>query len=199
MQAKRGVPAPRGRQSDDFRRFGFRHSQMRSNIVAARLDETENRLQKPGIWGMSIKVALASSEHCGGCHCGNLRVRLRLTQAPADVRLRACGCSFCRAHNTRTTSDPQGSVDISADNWSLVQSYRFGTGTAEYVICRNCGVYIGALGETETGIRAVINITCLDDREQFTREPVPVDHDGEASGDRLARRAANWTPATVHR
>jgi hypothetical protein len=26
--------------------------------------------------------------HEGGCHCGNLRVRLNLTQAPSEVRLR---------------------------------------------------------------------------------------------------------------
>ena len=78
--------------------------------------------------------------HEGGCHCGNLRVRLSLTQAPAEVRLRACGCSFCRRHNTRTASDPRGAVDLCATDWSLVQLYRFGTGTAEFIICRNCGV-----------------------------------------------------------
>ena len=137
--------------------------------------------------------------HRGGCHCGNLRLELRLTQAPGDVRLRACGCSFCRAHNTRTTSDPDGAVDIRAADWSLVQLYRFGTGTAQFVICRNCGVYIGAIGDTESGTRAVINTTCLDDRALFTREPAPTDHDGESTQDRLARRAANWTPATIHR
>ncbi len=83
----------------------------------------------------------------------------------------------------------------------MVQSYRFGTGTAEFVICRRCGVYIGAIGETGTGTSAVINTTCLDDRAAFTREPVPVDHDGEATDDRTRRspRGQWWTPATVHR
>jgi hypothetical protein len=138
-------------------------------------------------------------EHRGGCHCGNLRVTLRLSQAPEDTRLRACGCSFCRAHGTRTTSDPHGSVDIWATDWSLVERYRFGTGTAEFVICRRCGVYIGALGETASGMRAVINTNCLDDRAAFTQPANPVDHDGEATDDRLARHAANWTPATIHR
>jgi hypothetical protein len=137
--------------------------------------------------------------HNGGCHCGNLRVSLRLTQPPAEVRLRACGCSFCRAHNTRTASDPDGAVDIRADDWSLVQLYRFGTGTAEFVICRRCGVYIGAIGDSGAGTRAVINTTCLDDRALFTRDPAPTDHDGEIIENRLARRAANWTPAIVHR
>ena len=51
-------------------------------------------------------------EHRGGCHCGNLRLTLRLTQEPGEVRLRACGCSFCRRHNTRTASDPNGAVEI---------------------------------------------------------------------------------------
>ena len=139
------------------------------------------------------------SEHRGGCHCGNLRLSLRLSQTPAEVRLRACGCSFCRAHNTRTASDPAGSVEIWADDWSLVQSYRFGTGTCDFVICRCCGVYIGALGETAAGTRMVVNTTCLDDRAAFTHEPAPTDHDGETTEDRLSRRAANWTPATVHR
>jgi hypothetical protein len=139
------------------------------------------------------------SEHRGGCHCGNLRLSLRLSRAPEDTRLRACSCSLCRAHNTRTTSDPNGSVDIRVADWSRVELYRFGTGTAEFLICKRCGVYIGAIGETASGTRAVININCLDDRDAFTQQADPVDHDGEVTGDRLARRAANWTPATVHR
>jgi len=61
------------------------------------------------------------------------------------------------------------------------------------------GVYIGAIGETALGTGAVININCLDDWAAFTQQPIPVDHDGEATGDRLARRAANWTPATICR
>ena len=115
------------------------------------------------------------------------------------MRLRACGCSFCRAHNTRTTSDPQGSVEIWAEDWSLVEPYRFGSATAEFLICRRCGVYIGAVGKTDAGTRAVINVNCLDDRAAFTGNPSPVDHDGEATQTRLARRAANWTPTTLHR
>jgi hypothetical protein len=99
----------------------------------------------------------------------------------------------------RTTSDPHGSVDFHAADWSLVQPYRFGTGTAEFLICKRCGVYIGAIDEAASGTRSVININCLEDRAAFTQQPIPVNRDGEAAGDRLARRAANWTPATIHR
>ena len=148
---------------------------------------------------MSEPLSEHLSEHRGGCHCGNLRVSLRLSRPPAETRLRACGCSFCRAHNTRTTSDPNGSADIHAADWSLVERYRFRTGTAEFLICKRCGVYIGPIGETASGTRGVINTNCLDDRAAFTQQPNPVDHDGEAIRDRLARRAANWTPVTLHR
>ena len=148
---------------------------------------------------MSEPIGERLSEHRGGCHCGNLRVSLRLSQPPAETRLRACGCSFCRAHNTRTTSDPNGSADIHAADCSLTKRSRFGTCTAEFLICKRCGVYIGAIGETASGTRGVINTNCLDDRAAFTQQPNPVDHDGEAIGDRLARRAANWTPVTLHR
>ena len=138
-------------------------------------------------------------EHRGGCHCGNLALRLRLSQAPEDTPLRACGCSFCRAHNTRTTSDPCGSVEIWAEDWSLVAPYHFGSGTADFLICRRCGVYIGTVCETTAGTRAVINTNCLDERAGFIRQPTPVDHDGEATEGRLARRAANWMPANIRR
>jgi len=138
-------------------------------------------------------------EHTGGCHCGNLRLSLRLTEAPEAVRLRACGCSFCRAHATRTVSDPQGSVEVWAADWAQVEPYRFGSGTAEFLVCRRCGVYIAAVSETAAGTRAVVNTNSLDSRARFTQPPAPVDHDGEKLADRLARRARNWTPAIVHR
>jgi hypothetical protein len=81
----------------------------------------------------------------------------------------------------------------------LVEPYRFGSGTAEFLICRRCSVYIGAVCATAAGTRAVININSLDDRISFTRKAAPVDHDGETTETRLARRATNWTPATIHR
>lgn len=136
--------------------------------------------------------------HAGGCHCGNLRLTLRLSQAPEDTKLRACGCSFCRAHATRTTSDPAGAVDVRAWDWDTVVRYRFGSRTADYLVCAGCGVYIGAVCDTASGKRMVINTNSLHDRALFTATPAPVDHDGEATEDRMARRAANWTPAILH-
>jgi len=138
-------------------------------------------------------------EHQGGCHCGNMRVRLRLAREPQDSPLRACGCSFCRAHATRTVADPDGLFELSAADWGLVESYRFGSKTADYLVCRRCGVYVGAVCETSAGLRAVVNVNCLADRAAFTREPASMNYDGETAKERLARRAVRWMPARLHR
>jgi hypothetical protein len=136
--------------------------------------------------------------HEGGCHCGNLRLRLHLTRSPAEYATRSCSCSFCRAHATRTVSDPGGRVEIQADDWSRVERYRFGSGTADFLLCRTCGVYIGALCETTQGPRAVTNVNSLADRAAFPPASSFPDHDEEPVEARLSRRAANWTPAVIH-
>jgi hypothetical protein len=137
-------------------------------------------------------------QHEGRCHCGNLQVRIWLTQAPDVMPIRSCACTFCRRHGTRTVSDPVGHAEIEARDWSLVQRYRFGSGTADFVLCRTCGVYIGAVCETASGLRSVINTLCLDDRDAFTHEAVHPDYDGETTEQRLLRRAANWMPTAMH-
>ena len=137
-------------------------------------------------------------KHAGGCHCGNIRVVVELKRSAADSPLRACGCSFCRAHGTRTVADPDGVFKVWAEDWREVLRYKFGTGTADYLMCRSCGVYVGAVCETSSGLRAVANVNCLNDRAQFTAVPAPMDFDGETTETRLARRATNWMPAVVH-
>ena len=113
--------------------------------------------------------------------------------------MRACSCSFCRAHNTRTVADPTGLFEAWADDWSLVEAYRFGSRTADYLVCRRCGVYVAAVCETAAGLRAVVNVNSLDDRAFFILVPSSPDYEGEATDARLARRAVNWMPAVLHR
>jgi hypothetical protein len=136
-------------------------------------------------------------DYSGGCHCGNIHVRLRLTKPPEDNLLRACTCSFCRSHNPRMLSDPAGSFEVRAGDWSLVERYRFGTGTSDFIICRRCGVFIAAITELSEGARAVVNVNCLDDRGRFTSVPTMHDFEGETVDNRSSRRAANWMPAVL--
>jgi hypothetical protein len=130
----------------------------------------------------------------GGCHCGNLRVDVWLPRPASEMAVRSCACSFCRAHATRTVSDAAGQAELRAEDWSDVARYRFGSRTADYLLCRRCGVYVGAACDTAAGLRAVINTRCLLDGAAFDRAAAHPDYDGEAVEQRLARRAANWMP-----
>src|SRR5262245_62774721 len=67
------------------------------------------------------------------------------------------------------------------------------------LVCRRCGVYVGAVCETVTGLRAVVNVNCLADRAAFTQIPSARDYDDETTEARLSRRASTWMPATVRR
>ncbi len=142
---------------------------------------------------------LTRMDHLGGCHCGNIHVRLRLSKPPEDNPLRACTCSFCRSHSPRMVADLGGLFEVWADDWSLVENYRFGTRTCDFLICRRCGVFIAAVAETTAGPRAVVNVNCLNDRARFTSVPAVYDFEGETSETRSSRHAANWMSAIIRR
>jgi hypothetical protein len=133
----------------------------------------------------------------GGCHCGALRLELTTSKAAAGLTLLACQCAFCRKHATRATADPDGRVTIRVADRAALQRYTFGLRTASYLICRICGVYVGAVVATEAGGRALVNVNCLDDAAAFAGEAKPANYDGESLEARRARRRAGWTPATV--
>jgi hypothetical protein len=131
----------------------------------------------------------------GQCHCGALQFTFTTAKTPAELPLRACACSFCRRHGTRTTSDPQGSVRFTLRDPAALCRYEFGLRTAAYLICRTCGTYIAAVAPGENGDHALVNVNCFDDQSGFDREPVVMNYDGEAEVARRQRRKDGWTPA----
>ena len=133
----------------------------------------------------------------GGCHCGNLRIAFETSLNPAEIELRACQCTFCRKHGSLAVTDPAGRLTIRVEHEQNVGHYVFGLRTAEYLICKACGVYVAALtiGESEPCGIAIVN--CLDDRRQFTSAPIAVDYDAESRDQRAERRRRRWTPVTA--
>lgn len=130
----------------------------------------------------------------GSCHCGNLGVWLETAREPADTPLRRCQCGFCRKHEALSVTDPAGCAGFSVRDPQQLQRYRFGLHTADYLVCRNCGVYVGAVTEIEGQRLAVINANALTDRSRFTSPPEPVSYEGERKEERNARRRRRWTP-----
>jgi hypothetical protein len=133
-------------------------------------------------------------EYLGRCHCGALSVRYR-TALPVEAwSVRADQCSFCRAHAALSTSDPAGSLAFAANDAVLLQRYRFGLRTADFLICRCCGVYVGAVFASAERRFGVFNIRVLRPMPEGLPAAVPVSYEGETAPERAARRAVRWTP-----
>ncbi len=133
----------------------------------------------------------------GGCACGNLKVRMTTSKALHEYVPRQCSCSFCRSRQAIHMSDPLGQLQVSVGDGSLIDRHSFGTRTAEFLICRRCSGYVGAVCQTATGFRGVVNIKCLADPAVLSLVTVVTDWDSETTEARLARRAQTWTPAVI--
>jgi hypothetical protein len=127
----------------------------------------------------------------GGCHCGNLRLEL-LWPASAEMPARACGCSFCTKHGGVWTSHPAARLVLRIADSEDAARYRFGTGTAEFRVCRACGAVPTVTCALEGRTYAVVNVNCLEGIDLAALDRIPTDFEGEAVADRLARRRARW-------
>ena len=95
------------------------------------------------------------------------------------------------------TSDPAGSLAFRSTDPTLVGRYRFGGRTAEFLICRECGVYIGVEMQTDKGRFGVLNVLSL--RPLLTGLPPaePMDYGAETAEVRRLRRETRWTPVAA--
>lgn len=134
----------------------------------------------------------------GGCHCGNIHLTFETRIEPSEMEIRACQCAFCVRHGSRAAADPLGRLSVSVEDEARLHRYRFGLRTADYLICRDCGVYVAAVTTDGDDPRAIVIVNALDDRRQFSREPVPMDYDAENKDGRMARRQARWMPVEIN-
>jgi hypothetical protein len=130
----------------------------------------------------------------GVCHCGAIRVTMEASVPADQLQLRACQCGFCRRHGGLTMSDPKGQLYIEAAPGSA-KRYRFAQKQSDYIFCRECGAYVGALTDTDIGVLGIVNIRGVDMGGFEDRVPEPMDYAAETVAERLTRRKAKWTPA----
>lgn len=130
----------------------------------------------------------------GQCHCGNIAYELVTQLAKAEIKARACDCSFCRIHAARNWSDPNGNATIEVRDERQLQRYLFALATAEFFICRGCGAYAGAVLSAGDGTWSTVNLR-LSDLSDISEESASYGSEGE--GERIARRKKVWTPTHV--
>ena len=132
-------------------------------------------------------------EYLARCHCGALSARYRTAIPPAEWSVRACQCSFCRMHGSLTTSDPAGSLGFAARHEDRLQRYRFDSRSADFLVCRECGVFVGARCSIAPGDFGVLNLATLRPQPPALPPATLIEFGHESPGERLRRRAQFWT------
>jgi hypothetical protein len=127
----------------------------------------------------------------GGCHCGNIRVELDLSRPPDSYNPRSCDCDFCRKHSASYVSDAQGSLVIRLKDERDAGWYRQGSGAAECLFCRNCGVLVGAVYRSDQQLHASVNVRAVDARVKFAAEQ-PVSPQRLSASEKIQRWQDIW-------
>lgn len=96
-----------------------------------------------------------------------------------------------------TATDPDGQLLIEIADVQEAVRYRFETGSADYLVCGRCGVYVAAVVSAFSGAVASVNVNVLDDATAFSQTPQVVRLDGESAHERRIRRAEEWTVTTI--
>jgi hypothetical protein len=132
-------------------------------------------------------------DYAGSCHCGAISLSLHSAKQAEQLGARKCGCSFCKPQDAAWTSDREGRLEITTT--APYSRYRFGTKTADFLVCGQCGVVPAVLCEIDGHTLGVVRVNCLTESALFLAHCQSADYDGEEVEARLARRLDRWTPA----
>ena len=102
----------------------------------------------------------------GGCHCRAVRFTARVEGPPVPAL--DCNCSVCAMTGFLHIVVPHGDFELLSGREALT-SYRFGTGTAEHLFCRHCGVKSFYQPRSHPQAWSV-NAHCLDEPLELTIE-----------------------------
>ncbi len=127
----------------------------------------------------------------GHCHCAAIRVIYDTPASLQELAPRRCGCDFCTRHGAQWHSSPAGRLVLSGKRENL-QDYRFGTETADFHLCRHCGVVLAATSDIDGSVHAVVNLAVMGIKS--LPESQAADFDTESLEERLQRRASRWIP-----
>jgi hypothetical protein len=74
--------------------------------------------------------------HRGGCHCRRVRFEV---DAPAQIDVLDCNCSICRMAGFLHLIVPASRFRL-LEGADALSEYRFNTGNAKHLFCRDCGI-----------------------------------------------------------
>ncbi|MDB5698929.1 MAG: aldehyde-activating protein [Alphaproteobacteria bacterium] len=106
----------------------------------------------------------------GGCHCGAVRFE---AVVPREVAVLDCNCSICSMTGFRHLIVPHEHFRL-LQGADALTSYRFGTGAAEHLFCRSCGIKSFYQPRSHPEAWSV-NLNALDDQAALDVTATPFD------------------------
>jgi len=94
----------------------------------------------------------------GGCHCGAVRFEAQVPPSPEQLD---CNCSICARTGFQHLIVPHDDFRLVNSDGHLT-SYRFGSGQAEHLFCKSCGVKSFYQPRSHPDCWSV-NFNCLDE------------------------------------
>ena len=126
------------------------------------------------------------------CHCANIAFSLDWEGDTPEISARACGCTFCNKHGGVWTSNPNGKLAIRIRDAAKVSKYEFGTRTATFHVCAQCGGVPFVTSRIADHLYAVVNVNMFDNVDPARLRRGAADFESEDIDARLARRKRNW-------
>ncbi|EFA83865.1 hypothetical protein PPL_02935 [Heterostelium album PN500] len=128
----------------------------------------------------------------GSCHCKNITFEFDWNSDVDTIAARACSCTFCFKHGGVWTSSVTGKLNVNVKDRELLKLYNFGTKTADFYVCKECGIVPLSCCTIDGNLYAVVNINTFEGIDPTLITEIPVTLTEETESSRLARRKKNW-------
>jgi len=76
---------------------------------------------------------------------------------PTSYNPRACDCGFYTSHGSSYVSDPSGTLSFSIKHRDELIKYKQGSGIADFLLCKSCGVLVGVCYEANGQLYCSVN------------------------------------------
>lgn len=106
----------------------------------------------------------------GGCHCGAVSFAIKTAE---KVDLLDCNCSICSMTGYLHLIVAEADFDLKSGLDQLT-SYRFGSGQAEHLFCKSCGIKSFYWPKSHPGSLSV-NFNCLEYGHSLEATRIPFD------------------------
>ena len=97
----------------------------------------------------------------------------------------------------RSLSDSEGRIEMRVEDEAQLNRYHFGLNMVDFLICMNCGNYIGAVQQVDGQLFGIMNANLTENKGIQFGEANHASYEQETGEERSARRKEVWTPATL--